>query len=133
MTSSTKPLHPRRESRPRAISRVAASFDARHDVLPAKVAPPALRQGVVPRPALVNRLRRKAPGVVTVVAGAGYGKTTLLAQWAAAESRPAAWVSVDARDDDPRVLLQRQSHERAKRPDVVDEEHTDGALGGAFV
>lgn len=33
------------------------------------------------------------------------GKTTLLTQWAARSQRPFAWVSVDARDNDPIVLL----------------------------
>ena len=41
-----------------------------------------------------------------VVAPAGYGKTTLLSQWAARDARPFAWVSVDERDNDPFVLLQ---------------------------
>ena len=40
-----------------------------------------------------------------VVAPAGYGKTTLLSQWAARDARPFAWVSVDERDNDPYVLL----------------------------
>jgi LuxR family transcriptional regulator, maltose regulon positive regulatory protein len=42
---------------------------------------------------------------VLVTAPAGYGKTTLLSQWAARDARPFAWVSVDERDDDPLVLL----------------------------
>jgi LuxR family transcriptional regulator, maltose regulon positive regulatory protein len=75
------------------------------DVVQAKLRPPTLRQGLVARPALVNRLRREAAPVVSVVAPAGYGKTTLLAQWAAAEARPVAWLSIDARDNDPVVLL----------------------------
>lgn len=40
-----------------------------------------------------------------VSAGAGYGKTTLLAQWAARDRRPFAWISVDGQDNDPVVLL----------------------------
>jgi LuxR family transcriptional regulator, maltose regulon positive regulatory protein len=43
--------------------------------------------------------------VVGVTAPAGYGKTTLLAQWAGAEDRRVAWVSLDRYDDDPAVLL----------------------------
>ncbi len=43
--------------------------------------------------------------MVGVTAAAGYGKTTLLAQWALAEDRPVAWVSLDRYDDDPTVLL----------------------------
>jgi len=42
---------------------------------------------------------------VTVVAPAGYGKTTILARWAEADPRPFAWVALDPRDDDPVVLL----------------------------
>ena len=60
----------------------------------------------VPRTALVNRLRAAgAFPIVLVVAPAGYGKTTLLSQWATRDVRPFAWVSVDDRDDDPVVLL----------------------------
>jgi LuxR family maltose regulon positive regulatory protein len=40
-----------------------------------------------------------------VVAPGGYGKTTLLAQWAARDDRPFAWISLDRRDNDPLVLL----------------------------
>src|SRR3954454_11247554 len=49
------------------------------DVLAAKLRVPAPRPGSVSRNALVNRLRAaRAGGVVTVVAPAGYGKTTAL-------------------------------------------------------
>ena len=40
-----------------------------------------------------------------MVAPAGYGKTTLLAQWAERNGQAFAWVSLDERDNDPRVLL----------------------------
>jgi LuxR family transcriptional regulator, maltose regulon positive regulatory protein len=75
------------------------------DVIEAKVRPPALRPGVLPRAALVNGLRREAPRVVAMVAPAGYGKTTLLAQWAAADTRRVAWLSLDAHDNDAFALL----------------------------
>ena len=39
------------------------------------------------------------------VAPAGYGKTTLLAQWAERNGQAFAWVSVDEADNDPKVLL----------------------------
>jgi len=42
---------------------------------------------------------------VAVVAPAGYGKTTLLSQWAERDGPAFAWVSVDERDNDPKVLL----------------------------
>jgi ATP/maltotriose-dependent transcriptional regulator MalT len=44
------------------------------------------------------------PGATLVVAGAGFGKTTLLAQWRPAGGQPVAWVSLDEGDNDP-VLL----------------------------
>ena len=54
----------------------------------------------------MNRLRAAgAFPVVLVVGPAGYGKTTLLSQWAARDARPFAWVSVDERDNDAHVLL----------------------------
>src|SRR4030095_13889683 len=43
--------------------------------------------------------------LVCVVAPPGYGKTTLLAQWAERRSGAVAWVSLDRRDNDPTVLL----------------------------
>jgi LuxR family maltose regulon positive regulatory protein len=43
--------------------------------------------------------------VVSVVAPAGYGKTTLLSHWAENSSQAFAWVSVGEDDNDPKVLL----------------------------
>ena len=42
-----------------------------------------------------------------LVAPAGYGKTTLAAQWAERERRPCAWLTADESDDDAAVLLAR--------------------------
>jgi LuxR family maltose regulon positive regulatory protein len=42
---------------------------------------------------------------VTVIAPAGYGKSTTLAQWAAKDRRPFAWVTIDEQDNDLTVLL----------------------------
>ena len=42
---------------------------------------------------------------MSVVAPAGYGKTTLLAQWAERDGKEFAWVSVDEKDNDPKVLF----------------------------
>jgi LuxR family maltose regulon positive regulatory protein len=71
-----------------------------------KLHPPWARPGIVPRTALVDRLLvSHAAPFVCVVAPAGYGKTTLLGQWAERTRRRVAWVSVDRRDNDPVVLL----------------------------
>jgi LuxR family transcriptional regulator, maltose regulon positive regulatory protein len=74
-------------------------------VIVTKVRPPALRRGAVSRLSLVSGLCREQAAVVSLVAPAGYGKTTVLTQWAGAESRPVGWLSVDARDNDPAILL----------------------------
>ena len=71
-----------------------------------KLHPPAARPGIVARTVLIDRLIAvQTPGVISVVAPAGYGKTTLLAQWAERIQPRVAWVSADDRDNDPAVLL----------------------------
>ncbi len=78
----------------------------RLDLVQSKLDPPAVRPGIVGRASLVERLRAaRTASVVEIVAPAGYGKTTLLAQWAARDRRPFAWVSADEGDNDPRALL----------------------------
>jgi LuxR family maltose regulon positive regulatory protein len=60
----------------------------------------------VSRETLISSLEGpRAPPVVFVCAGPGWGKTTLLAQWASRSERPLAWVSADERDNDPIVFL----------------------------
>ena len=49
--------------------------------------PPSPRPGRVSRPRLLGRLRDEAAPLVVVIAPAGYGKTTLLADWIAADAR----------------------------------------------
>ena len=75
-------------------------------VLESKLTPPLPRHGMVPRVTLLDRLEGStvAP-VVAICAPPGYGKTTLLADWAALDPRPFAWLSIDGRDNDPAVLL----------------------------
>jgi LuxR family maltose regulon positive regulatory protein len=85
------------------------------DVIDSKVRVPQVAEGSVSRVGLVNRLRTTTTPVVLVAAPAGYGKTTLLAQWAARDERPAVWVTIDERDNDPLVLVR----------------HVAVALGGA--
>ena len=73
--------------------------------LESKLAPGYLRPGSVARVPLVDRLRRSAAPVVAVIAPAGYGKTTMLRQWAERDPRPFAWISVDEADNDPATLV----------------------------
>ena len=76
------------------------------DLLASKLRRPEVRPGAVHRLALIERLRRSKPyPIVSVVAPPGYGKTTLLSQWAERNGQAFAWVSVDEGDNDPKVLL----------------------------
>lgn len=64
--------------------------------------PPAAPAGMVARPGLVDRLARSlAARLVLVVAPAGWGKTSLLREWLAAQDSSAAWLSVGENDNDP--------------------------------
>ena len=70
------------------------------------IAVPTIREGIVERTALVKQLvDSSGTRVVLILASAGYGKSTLLAQWAAADDRPFAWLSVGPELRDPIVLL----------------------------
>ena len=81
-----------------------------------KLRQPVLRADTVPRTALVNRLRASTAPLATVLAPAGYGKTTLLAQWAARDGRPVAWLTLDHADDDPAALERNVARALASLP-----------------
>src|SRR6266516_235083 len=74
-----------------------------HDLLLAtKLHVPRPRAQLVPRSHLVERLQQGVAGPLTLVsAPAGYGKTTLLAQWRAATHTPVAWLSLEPEDNEP--------------------------------
>ena len=74
-------------------------------LLEAKLSLPPLRNGSVSRADLIRAARAKGCRVVCVTAPAGYGKSTLLSEWAAVEDRRVAWVSLDRQDDNPSALL----------------------------
>jgi LuxR family maltose regulon positive regulatory protein len=78
--------------------------------------PPA----VVDRPALLQRLRGAAElSTVAVLAPAGYGKTTLLRQWDAADRRAFAWVSCQSLPPDPGPVIARLSRAFRQLPAEV--------------
>ena len=77
-----------------------------YDLFAPKLIRPLVRTGTIGRSLLIGRLAGGDAGpVVSVTAPAGYGKTTLLSQWAEQDGRAFAWVSVDEADNDPKVLL----------------------------
>ena len=76
------------------------------DLLVSKLRRPAARPGTIRRSSLIQRLARDdSRPIVSVAAPAGYGKTTLLSQWAERNGQAFAWLSVDEKDNDPKVLL----------------------------
>ena len=73
--------------------------------LGSRLRPPRAHLKLVVREALVERLCRSGAPLVLVNAPAGYGKTTLLAQWVERDGRPFAWLQLDRIHDDPVAFL----------------------------
>ena len=81
-------------------------------VLETKLHAPAARPEWVQRAELIARLAGANAKLVLAAAPAGFGKTTLVAQWqlSPAESRPFAWMSLDPGDNDPGRLWWHVAH-----------------------
>ena len=75
-------------------------------LLSTKLHLPRPRAQLVPRSHLVERLQQGVAGALTLVsAPAGFGKTTLLAQWRASTRAPVAWLSLEPEDNEPTRFL----------------------------
>lgn len=77
-------------------------------ILTTKLFAPPAPQRVVLRPKLIERLNnalKRSPAFTLISAPAGFGKTTLASEWAAACERRVAWLSLDEGDNDPRRFL----------------------------
>jgi len=76
---------------------------AEHPLLLAKQVIPSSRAAAVVRPRLHDRLHRSTTRLTVLVAPAGWGKTTLLSQWARepTDGRRVLWLSLDRADDEP--------------------------------
>ncbi|AZK45122.1 LuxR C-terminal-related transcriptional regulator [Paenibacillus lentus] len=69
-------------------------------IIATKLHIPRPRSSLVARPRLFHRLQEGLNCALTVVtAPAGYGKTTLLSEWAISMESPVAWVSLDQGDN----------------------------------
>jgi len=92
---------PLRSDNPRPSTGVPAP-----QLLATKLYLPWPRPDLVARPRLFARLDAGLQGTLTLVcAPAGFGKTTLLADWLRRTGRPAAWLGLDVGDNDPAVFL----------------------------
>jgi ATP/maltotriose-dependent transcriptional regulator MalT len=72
-------------------------------LLAAKLAAPLLHSGIVSRERLTHRLDENgAKRLSVIVAPAGWGKTTMLAEWArrTRDRQPVAWLTLDETDDE---------------------------------
>jgi LuxR family maltose regulon positive regulatory protein len=81
-----------------------AAAGPRVRLLRSKLTPPQARKGIGSRGQLLDRLREGRGRKLTLVcAPAGYGKTTVLAQWCEVDRdrMPFVWMSVDEGDSDP--------------------------------
>jgi LuxR family maltose regulon positive regulatory protein len=71
-------------------------------LLVTKFTTPPVRARLLPRRILIERLNQGSTlPLVLLSAGAGFGKTTLLATWASQYTHPVAWLTLDSLDNDP--------------------------------
>lgn len=74
----------------------------RAGLLTTKLHIPQVHSNRVIRPRLLTRLKDVINYSLTLISGpAGFGKTSLLSEWAAGSELPVAWLSLDAQDNDP--------------------------------
>jgi hypothetical protein len=87
---------------PSTTTPVEAATAERDRLLATKLHLPRPRPGFLTRPRLLDRLTEGTAGALTLVcAPAGFGKTSLLGDWARGSRRPLAWLSLDGGDGDP--------------------------------
>ena len=79
-----------------------AAAAASDGLLATKLYPPRLRTRFVSRTRLITQLdNAREAGVILVAAPAGFGKSTLLSDWAHRSDRAVAWLTLDRGDTDP--------------------------------
>lgn len=94
---------------PPALHATAGAVRPRPAVLASKLAPPVAHAAMLHRPHLVAQMAEaRAARVIVLRAAAGFGKTTLMQQYAAhclAQHHAVAWLRLDAGDNDLERLL----------------------------
>src|SRR5262249_43227921 len=100
-------------------------------VLETKLTRPPVRSEHFPRRGMLAVLRSGSSRLTLVAAPPGFGKTTLLAEWAAsAEATGVAWLSVDDNDNDPaRFLAYMVATLRRAEPELAS--RAEASLRGA--
>jgi|GEM_PF-1666505 ATP-dependent transcriptional regulator len=72
----------------------------RQAIATTKITVPAARHPLVARSRLLDKLDAPGGTFTSICAPAGYGKSTLLAQWARMFGKPCAWLAMDDADND---------------------------------
>ena len=86
--------------------RMALTGDHPMALMQTKLYRPRKRSDLISRARLLERLNAGLSGNVTLVsAPAGFGKTTLIAQWVQTIDRPTAWLSLDEHDNEPACFV----------------------------
>jgi LuxR family transcriptional regulator, maltose regulon positive regulatory protein len=87
---------------PSATTPAEAARPERDRLLATKLYVPRPRPGFLARPRLLERLNQGTALELTLIcAPAGFGKTSLLGDWARRRRQPVAWLSLDGGDSDP--------------------------------
>ena len=87
---------------PPATTPIGVAASGGDALLATKLYVPGTQPGFVARPRLLERLEEGlARGLLLVCAPAGFGKSSLLADWARSGGLPVAWLSLDEGDNDP--------------------------------
>jgi LuxR family transcriptional regulator, maltose regulon positive regulatory protein len=96
---------------PDLLTRAPARSRRGVDLPDPKFRSPRVGRQSVRRSDLLGRLEQASDcPLILVRAPAGYGKTTVLTQWAQANERPCAWVTVDDADAEPGILADSIAH-----------------------
>lgn len=75
-------------------------------ILSTKLNPPVIREDILERPDLIKRLECNPQRTLSLFAApAGYGKSTLAAQWLEKSVLPGVWISLDETDSNSRTFL----------------------------
>jgi LuxR family maltose regulon positive regulatory protein len=78
----------------------AAFMETMAPLIRTKLRPPFTRRALVSRPRLQARITEGLSRPLTLItAPAGFGKTTLIAEWIATGGMPAAWLSLQKDDN----------------------------------
>jgi LuxR family maltose regulon positive regulatory protein len=85
-----------------SASDAPGSISSGDSLLRTKLYIPHVRPDLVTRPHLVEQIQGGSERALTLIAApAGFGKTTLLAEWIPHSVRCISWISLDDGDNDP--------------------------------